>query len=1125
LGDAATQTRAKELMNQPNKPFGSYDDAVRYTLEEQRQAATDSGAKSFYENELTKSIQEPIEAASQYHYMAKETGRAISANPYEYQADLAVELLKGAPLRSTEVFSPVSGEMSKYLPGGAMGVQQHQWNTALGKNETVNFMPGVAALQAAEGIQGPYGALYGGAGVKSITPESVGNVMASWETNVPRSVVTTMPAQFSGTGPDVTMKSQPMAGGLYVVPGSAVVFSKGVITNIPQSEYVSSPLTNTNLKIFEAIPVIGNVARVADIGLNVVAPIGQSFIEGAKTIEPSVPSGIIPSPYAIQSGVVSSAAKSLITGDITKMPFYNTAKSFITSETTPQEIGGVTIPSPVSQAINTYKSANIDLSKYTTDITGLGATIATAKIPETTPQGKALAFGQGLYVGAAQSPIDLTIGFGMGGAYAGLKNIGKVATSTAAESGAPLVSQIGRVASTPLASDIGRIGETGLGLYAIGSSAANIINKPSAVEMGKAAGETAIGFAGFGAGLSSVPSIEPTNQYAGREFFSGKLGISPLEKIQFNTEVGLRSLTTKEPSAYREVGTITLPVRTIEPSVKAEPRFDILSKSGKYATPIKETLVEQPHSVIGSSAFIQQYPKNIALESGIRIGKDVDVLIKSPSQALSSLSGKTGLSTEMANAVLDVHPIPPKYPGLAVSTEVETVIPDASSLSMKLFGDPYRNIAIPRGVSEVITPKEYPGKLTYEAAQVQTGRKGAAVAVAIENPMSKGYRAEKDIYDFISAYRAQRATGIAKGMKESDFAKSDAAMKSFMKREFTFGTAKGQVGTESPTKTVKVSDIIDKMKSENVGKLESLYSGRNIGGIIERASQYEPGGYGIIGKSIVSSPSLLIGSSLSVGKPSVATPSELKSVVDSSFSKLVSPSISPSVLKSTPSTPSSSASPLLSNIPSISIPSLPSSPPSFSSVFVPSVPSISPPSSTVVKSPPSVPSTPSITPPSLLPPSTPSKPGSTLSPPSVPSIPTISPPSTPKTPGSIITIPPIPLFGGGLSGAGGIRDKKKRYKPHVQVFDYNFDPWKAARITSKVLAVGSNVTRGPKSSLPTFSLQTPKPTIKVAPRVVKAPAQKILTPSFKMPSINVGSTTGLKSISLASSLPQKKKRK
>jgi hypothetical protein len=138
----------------------------------------------------------------------------------------------------------------------------------------------------------------------------------------------------------------------------------------------------------------------------------------------------------------------------------------------------------------------------------------------------------------------------------------------------------------------------------------------------------------------------------------------------------------------------------------------------------------------------------------------------------------------------------------------------------------------------------------------------------------------------------------------------------------------------------------------------------------------------------------------------------------------------------------------------------------------------------------------------------------------------------PKEP-PIFKIPPIPLFGGGLSGGGGIRDKKKRYKPHEQVFEYNFNPWKAARITSKVLAVGSNVTRGPASSLPSFSLQKPtkvqqKP-VKVVPAQRPVQQKVAQMPSFSMPNIGIAkkssSTTGIRSISLASSLPQKKKRK
>lgn len=176
-------------------------------------------------------------------------------------------------------------------------------------------------------------------------------------------------------------------------------------------------------------------------------------------------------------------------------------------------------------------------------------------------------------------------------------------------------------------------------------------------------------------------------------------------------------------------------------------------------------------------------------------------------------------------------------------------------------------------------------------------------------------------------------------------------------------------------------------------------------------------------------------------------------------------------------------------------------------------------------------------------------------------------------------IPVLPLFGGGLPpGAGGGGDHKRRFKPHEQIFEYNFDPYSAARITAKALKAGSNVVFGQKSSLPTFLLQStqrpaqvqqkppvrmmaPPPTQKklstpqfkmpiigVAPRVMpkvslpkfnipmqqrpvkSAPrvAIKVSTPQsaqFKMPSIKTSSNTGLKSMSLPSSLPKKKKGK
>jgi hypothetical protein len=145
-------------------------------IETQRQAAYATPTRRderFFMGELQKWGEIPVEKASAYHDIGMESGKAIPANPYEYQADLAVEFLKGSPDKASEFFSPVSGEMSRYLPGG-QGVQEFAWNEAITdyKRQTgaantpypeqVSFMQGVTYLGAAEGKYGPYGKLAGG---------------------------------------------------------------------------------------------------------------------------------------------------------------------------------------------------------------------------------------------------------------------------------------------------------------------------------------------------------------------------------------------------------------------------------------------------------------------------------------------------------------------------------------------------------------------------------------------------------------------------------------------------------------------------------------------------------------------------------------------------------------------------------------------------------------------------------------------------------------------------------------------------------------------------------------------------------------------------------------------------
>lgn len=142
-------------------------------LEYQRQAAYATPTRrdeTFYMNELQKWAQAPVEQASAYHDIGMESGKAIPANPYEYQADLAVEFLKGAPTKSSEYFSPVSGVMSRSLPGGE-GLQQFAWREAVAVDRgarrqdmpgQVSFMTAVTKLGQATGQYGPYGRLYGG---------------------------------------------------------------------------------------------------------------------------------------------------------------------------------------------------------------------------------------------------------------------------------------------------------------------------------------------------------------------------------------------------------------------------------------------------------------------------------------------------------------------------------------------------------------------------------------------------------------------------------------------------------------------------------------------------------------------------------------------------------------------------------------------------------------------------------------------------------------------------------------------------------------------------------------------------------------------------------------------------
>ena len=167
IGDSRTRMMARLLgFDSENIP----EAAQGVILESQRQKAYDTPTLNddfFYGTQLEKWKQNKVELSSEYHHETLASGLQQKANPYEYAGDLALESLKGSPGKSSEYTSPSSGTMAGVLPGGR-GLQEVMWDSAVARDqgipqsERVSFMDSVRVLNAADGLYGSYGSLYGG---------------------------------------------------------------------------------------------------------------------------------------------------------------------------------------------------------------------------------------------------------------------------------------------------------------------------------------------------------------------------------------------------------------------------------------------------------------------------------------------------------------------------------------------------------------------------------------------------------------------------------------------------------------------------------------------------------------------------------------------------------------------------------------------------------------------------------------------------------------------------------------------------------------------------------------------------------------------------------------------------
>ena len=157
LGNSETQERYNRTAN----TLGSDEQYALMgdILESQRDAAylTDDKADDrFFDAAVEQWAQNASEeSAAQHHLLLKSD--VVGSNSLEFRGDMAVEFLKGSPDKSSEMFSPASGKMSKSLPGGGKGFQEYLWDKAIATDrrlpepDRLSFASAVDRLGSARG--------------------------------------------------------------------------------------------------------------------------------------------------------------------------------------------------------------------------------------------------------------------------------------------------------------------------------------------------------------------------------------------------------------------------------------------------------------------------------------------------------------------------------------------------------------------------------------------------------------------------------------------------------------------------------------------------------------------------------------------------------------------------------------------------------------------------------------------------------------------------------------------------------------------------------------------------------------------------------------------------------------
>jgi hypothetical protein len=388
--------------------------------------------------------------------------------------------------------------------------------------------------------------------------------------------------------------------------------------------------------------------------------------------------------------------------------------------------------------------------------------------------------------------------------YAGL------AVDAAAASRFTGLSAAGRAASTPIASSVIQVGKAALIAIPVAQTASAYTSAETDIEKGAVIGSAGIMLYGFAMGANAVKSptelptqeqakvaiknfmsgsdkqlpmpegYVPQNEYLGKEFFSGKYALPPLESARMTVSAGILSLGVPagERAAYRAVPEIFRAFRFTEPlpggsvenpagtGLKA-PDLAAIKEIGPDRAPAVEAALGEVHHVIKGSSVVEAQKTNLGVPT--RVPKDLDVI--ADKTQLEDALRRHGETTQG----MDIKDFEKGYPVIPGVTQPSTGAPQPGEVAYTgwagvvkgIIGEPIREtqgMKLPYAGEILQGGKNYEGGLNMEALNVQGARKAQAVMQDLMSPEMKKftnaaegqdvarpaderYRLEKDMFD------------------------------------------------------------------------------------------------------------------------------------------------------------------------------------------------------------------------------------------------------------------------------------------------------------------------------------------------------------------------------------------